>query len=177
MVREKLRPRGDPEETRRMIFLLSARRCVVVLLRFNLKIWTKFSVSGSAIYCDFTDSGSQKFPLFSGGMQIIKYVLDRAGQSRRDWHAHLIRRRPIDAESIGSAAPHPSLQFVPACAQSPWMKRTTRHLPPQRHGRVCPGHPRRPTRTAVSYTAGSVSAKHLACVQAEPRGWPRQARP
>ena len=67
MVREKLRPRGDPEETRRMIFLLSVRRRVIVLLRFNLKITTKFSVLRSAIYSDLTDSGSQKFPLFSGG--------------------------------------------------------------------------------------------------------------
>ena len=72
MDREKLRPQGDPEETRRMIFLLSVRRRVVVLLRFNLKIWTKFSVLRSAVYSDLTDSGSHKFPLFSGRVQIKK---------------------------------------------------------------------------------------------------------
>ena len=30
---------------------------------------------------------------------------------------------------------------------------------------------------AVSYTVGALSTKHLGRVQAEPRGWPGQARP
>ena len=52
---------------------------------------------------------------------------------------------------------------------------------PKRHGRACPwacpGHPRRPTAPLSPNTAGDLSVNHLGRVQAEPRGWPGQARP
>src|SRR5208282_5605624 len=47
---------------------------------------------------------------------------------------------------------------------------------PFRHGRACPGHPRRPTTPPV-HASTTVSETTPSRAQAEPRGWPGQARP
>ena len=72
MVRENLRPLGDSEGNKAYnitsICVETRHRLVEIQLE-DLDEVFRFRIG---IYCDFTDSGSQKFPLFSDEFQIKK---------------------------------------------------------------------------------------------------------
>ena len=83
---------------------------------------------------------------------------------RRDY------REPVRGGSTSTRAlaepgliPMSQVRTVPGEGEPCYARRQVTHC---RHGRACPGHPRR-----------SIAAMPAKCAAAEPRGWPGQARP